>query len=481
MISLLLGAGVALAFAAGPHQTTGIKIGEVDQDSAIVWTRLTRDGVRVPDSVPLPTVSYVHKDTGEVLEQRRPAEGIPTITMPEGVGVDGLPGAAPGAEGDVRVGYGPKGGELAFTEWAPVEPAKDYTRQFVLEGLTPGTDYIVRVESRSPSGEAGETVEGAFGTAPAPGVEATVRFTVTTGTDYPDLDVPGQGFRMYDAMLPLEPDFFVHTGDILYYDDFGKTYDLALWHWQRTYSLPTNVRFHKLVPSYFEKDDHDTWANDCWPGKETESPFMGDLTFAQGQEIFLHQVPMGEKTYRTFRWGKDLQVWLVEGRDFRSHNHVPDGPDKTIWGAEQIAWFKETVAESDATFRILVSPTPVVGPDRVNKNDNHANEGFAHEGAMLREFIASQKNMVVVCGDRHWQYVSVDAKTGLKEYSCGPGSDEHAGGWSNDQRYPEHQYLNVIGGFLEVEVTRDGGAPVLIARHRHVDGKILNEDRVPAE
>ena len=46
---------------------------------------------------------------------------------------------------------------------------------------------------------------------------------------------------------------------------------------------------------------------------------------------------MGEQTYRTFRWGKDLQIWLVEGRDFRSPNNMPDGPDKTIWGAEQKA------------------------------------------------------------------------------------------------------------------------------------------------
>jgi alkaline phosphatase D len=207
---------------------------------------------------------------------------------------------------------------------------------------------------------------------------------------------------------------------------------------------------------------------------------MGDLTFEKGLEIFREQVPMGDKTYRTVRWGKDLQVWLVEGRDFRSANDAPDGPDKSIWGAEQMAWFKRTVQESDATFRVLISPTPVVGPDRKNKNDNHANEGFAYEGNMLREFIASQDNMVVVCGDRHWQYVSVDATHGVKEYSSGPASDKHAGGWSNDMLRPEHQYLNVIGGFLAVTVEREDGVPVLIARHYGVDGAVLNEDRVLA-
>ena len=84
--------------------------------------------------------------------------------------------------------------------------------------------------------------------------------------------------------------------------------------------------------------------------------------------------------------------------------------------------------------------------------------------------------MVIVCGDRHWQYVSVDAETGVKEFSCGPTSDKHASGWSNDQLLPEHRYLNVQGGFLAVTVDRENGKPVLAARHYNVDGVLCNED-----
>ena len=88
--------------------------------------------------------------------------------------------------------------------------------------------------------------------------------------------------------------------------------------------------------------------------------------------------------------------------------------------------------------------------------------------------------MYVICGDRHWQYVSVDKDTGVREYSCGPASDEHAGGWTNDQRYPEHKYLNVIGGFLAVTVDRAQGKPTVMFRHHGVNGEILNEDRFVA-
>ena len=187
---------------------------------------------------------------------------------------------------------------------------------------------------------------------------------------------------------------------------------------------------------------------------------------------------MGEKTYRTIRWGKDLQVWLPEGRDFRSPNTMEDGPNKTIWGKQQMAWFKRTVAESDVTFKILISPTPVVGPDRAKgKNDNHSNAAFQHEGDMLRRFMV-KNNMISCCGDRHWQYHTVDDETGLKEFSCGPSTDEHAGGWRPGNKTEEHRFLRVRGGFLSVTVDHIDGKSTAIFRHHDVDGNVVNEVRL---
>jgi alkaline phosphatase D len=471
------------AFGEAPYMATGFKIGEVTDTEAIVWVRLTATEERVDFGGPMPEVTYTLADTGEPLEgmeyRRRRADAVPTVEFPGGSSIDTLEGAVPGAMGVVRVRYKTEeDGEFKLTPWLEVDPAADYTRQFHLQDLLPASRYQLEVEYGAGKDQDLKILAGSFRTAPSADTAAAVTFTVTTGQRYPDLDSK-DGFRIYRVMQEMDPEFFVHTGDILYYDEFGKTTDLANWHWQRIYSLNSLVDFHRHVPSYFIKDDHDTLMNDSWPTMETH--FMGEMTFEDGIRIFREQVPMGEKTYRTVRWGKDLQIWLVEGRDFRSANDMEDGPDKTIWGAEQMAWFKRTVQESDATFRILISPTPVVGPDRGNKNDNHANEGFTYEGNMLREFIASQDNMFVVCGDRHWQYVSVDSTHGVKEYSSGPTSDEHAGGWKNDMIRPEHRYLNVIGGFLALTIDREKDRPLLIARHHAVDGKVLNEDRVTAE
>lgn len=99
-----------------------------------------------------------------------------------------------------------------------------------------------------------------------------------------------------------------------------------------------------------------------------------------------------------------------------------------------------------------------------------------YEGNLVREFLSGLGNGVVICGDRHWQYVSRDDATGLREYSSGPGSDEHAGGFSQDRRTNEHVYLNVVGGFLSGTVERADGEPRLVMRHYSVDGQVLNED-----
>jgi len=244
-------------------------------------------------------------------------------------------------------------------------------------------------------------------------------------------------------------------------------------HWHRMYALPYQQEFHARVASYFIKDDHDTLKDDCWPGQKN-----GELTFEDGLRIFREQVPMGECTYRTVRHGRDLQVWLIEGRDFRSSNRDEDGPEKTILGAEQLGWLQRTMRESDATFRVLISATPIVGPDRKSKADNHANAAFAHEGQRLRAFLAGLGNAVVVCGDRHWQYVTQDPETGLMELSCGPTSDRHAGGFKESNRSDMHRYLNVAGGFLEVVVEREEGEPRLVSRHHDVAGEVRHEEIV---
>ncbi len=440
------------------YMANGIKIGEVTQHSAIVWVRLTKDPERNINGH-----SFAKNENKHI---NPPFEKL-----------EEMEGATPGILGEVRIFYEPnnKVSERKDVMWKSVQEEKDFTMQFQLNDLFPGVEYSIIAEGRTVgSNEVSCVVEGSFVTAPSIEDPAKVSFTVVTGQEYHRRDDNENGHKIYPLMQNLNPSFFVHTGDIEYYDKplpYALNVELARFKWNRIYSMPFQRDFHNNVASYFIKDDHETLKNDCWPGQT-----YGDITWEDGLEIFREQVPMGEKTYRTIRWGKDLQIWLVEGRDYRSNNKIPDGPNKTIWGAEQKKWFFETVEKSDATFRVLISPTPIVGPDRVKKNDNHSNIGFKYEGNELRSFIGKQKNMFIICGDRHWQYVSVDEKTGVKEYSCGPTTDLHAGGFNEKLRTKMHKYLKIKGGFLSVTVERKNGKPEITFRHYGTDGSIYNED-----
>jgi alkaline phosphatase D len=283
--------------------------------------------------------------------------------------------------------------------------------------------------------------------------------------------------------------FYVATGDNVYYDSdppLADTVQLARFHWNRMHGLPGLVEVHRDVPGYWEKDDHDTVKNDSWPppgrNADRSDELEGKLNFFKGLKIFREQVPMGEKTYRTVRWGKGLQIWLTEGRDFRSPNNMPDGPDKTIWGQEQLDWLKASLLASDADFKVLISPTPDVGPDRKNKADNHSNATFGVEGNAFRQWVQDNKltgSFFTCCGDRHWQYHSVDPASGLNEFSAGAASDKHAGG--SPGLDPEfHKFHRVKGGFITVGVSRPEGVPTIAFRHHDVNGSVVNEHVVPS-
>jgi len=151
---------------------------------------------------------------------------------------------------------------------------------------------------------------------------------------------------------------------------------------------------------------------------------------------------------------------------------MPDGPGKTIWGKEQNEWLRRTLLESDAAFKILISPTPMIGPDRESKRDNHVNtRGFRYEGRQfinwLRENGFLDKNFYFVCGDRHWQYHSIDP-SGFEEFSCGALVDANAirGTFPGDPNSndPEGEIKQPFhpdvpsGGFLMITIKPEGPA-----------------------
>ena len=176
------------------------------------------------------------------------------------------------------------------------------------------------------------------------------------------------GYPSLKTMAGMDLDFFVGTGDNVYYDTpylgRAKTRGCMRARWHRQFAKPRFARFFQRVPVYWEKDDHDYRYNDADPHGEIEpSPELGAAVFREQVPV----VPPGDPeavTYRTHRINGLLQIWLLEGRDYRDSNIDPPGPDKTMWGASQRKWLQETLLASDAVFKILISPTPIVTSSR---------------------------------------------------------------------------------------------------------------------
>ena len=300
------------------------------------------------------------------------------------------------------------------------------------------------------------------------------------------------GYPSFVAMQKLNPDFFIGAGDIVYYD-FPKeapaqTVPQLRKKWHEQFRFPRLVDFLGNTASFWLKDDHDFRFDDA--------DQSGDkLPLAStGMSVFREQMPIHPASdsvtpnYRTHRMTQDLQLWFLEGRDYRTDNQAPDGPEKSLWGADQRQWLEKTLKESDAKWKVLVSPTPMVGPDRASKSDNHTNQkGFRAEADSFFAWLKKEKfnNVLILCGDRHWQYHSIHPG-GVEEFSVGALHDENSTRGlapgdptsTDPQGLIQQPYLSAqpTGGFLYVRSRPNAkGNPSLDLSFYDDGGKLLHQ------
>jgi len=395
----------ARAQSAGLHLAQGILAGEVTQTTAILQTRLT---------------------------------AVTALTDGDVAGIAGT--------GRFEIATDDTFRNPQRTAWLTATPQNDFILRAQVSGLRPGTPYFYRVIYGSNQTAARASTIGRFKTLPAPAVAAPINFVLTSCLNYAFFHEgtkgqPGYqgadrmlGYPALEAVIKLQPDFCIINGDAVYYDHpvatTAKTQVELRRKWHEQYVQGRFVKLFERVPTYWLKDDHDYRMNDSdRTGDYAPSHELGIATFREQVPVVNPADPKAV-TYRTHRMGRDLQVWFVEGRDYRSANALPDGPDKTIWGAEQKAWLQRTIKASDATFKILVSPTPLIGPDDGGKKDNHVNpRGFRHEGegffAWLKANGVAPGSFFVVTGDRHWKYHSKHT-SGFEEFSCGAPNRENS-------------------------------------------------------
>ena len=331
-------------------------------------------------------------------------------------------------------------------------PARTYTREATdagdlivraaLDDLTPATRhrYVVRQDA--------ERVEGEFSTAPPVREPARVTF-LWSG------DLGGGGFcrlldggyRIFRAMARHPADFFLFAGDTIYADvpcnkpgvlpgaNFVAT-TLAEYRAKHRYNRedPAVQDFLRRTPVYANWDDHEV-KNDF---AGTTEPLM-----PVGRQAFLDYFPIvtgsddPHRMYRAVRWGRLLEIFILDTRQYRSDNGMPDGRKKTMLGPEQRMWLLDSVSASTATWKLVVTSVPLSvstgSPERRDSWTDVSVFGLAPEkgtgfvterDAILRGLRASGvKNLVFLAADVHHAEVirhQPRAEWGFYEFIAGP-------------------------------------------------------------
>jgi len=332
----------------------------------------------------------------------------------------------------------------------------DFTARLLLTGLPPGQRIFYRVHFTSAEHAGSVHSEPLVGSFRTPPVKPRNLRIVWGG------DVVGQGWginpewgglKIFETMRRLEPDLFIHSGDQIYADgplaaevklENGQVWKnvvteakakvaetLRDFRGNYAYNLQdVNLqRFNAEVPIVAQWDDHET-LNNWYPAGEVEDPRytvrrMG-LLAARGRRAMFDYVPIRqsqthpERIYRVCPYGPQLDVFVLDQRTYRGPNtanrQVNPDAQTTFLGDTQVAWLKEGLMRSRATWKVIASDMPMglVIRDR-ERNGVMTFEGLANgdggrplgrelEFASLLSFIKQHniRNTVWITADVHY-------------------------------------------------------------------------------
>ena len=205
----------------------------------------------------------------------------------------------------------------------------DFTAKVIAAPLIPNRTYFYRWVRGPSMSQVGE-----FKTAPLPFRPADARFAFSGDSDGTKVGgVPFfNNFEVLAAIGAENPDFWVYLGDTIYSDSGLRAAAglggpaMTLQEYRDTYKV--NREYANLLDLLKSTS---TYA--IWDDHEVQNDFDGQTVdparFANGREAFLEYMPMLElhlpdpgcaddPLFRAFRWGKDVDVIVLDERSCRS-------------------------------------------------------------------------------------------------------------------------------------------------------------------
>jgi alkaline phosphatase D len=359
-----------------------------------------------------------------------------------------------------------------------VDKLTDFAGHVKLDSLSPNTLYHYRVwfspaydnnvntnNTLPPS----DSVIGSFRTAPdhltgSNTDNRTISFVVggdLGGQNYCRRDGTGgiQGYPIFSIVQSLSPDFFIFNGDQIYgdiactadgpsnvtgwkniegnflgiadnkvnWDNQTQLQDIYNKHWEYNRADPHLQNLLRNTSMYSQADDHEVvddyggkWS--YWTSATKNRTGFPNVVKA-GINAFFNFSPIDRnkdepnRIYRSFHWGKDLDLFLLDMHSYRSRDDLPDTlqNNKTLIGKQQLQWLEQSLLNSTATWKVISSDVPTTIPSCYNKKvgcDNWAtyttnstfNKIFTMERSEFLRFLDDHdiKNVVVVTTDVHF-------------------------------------------------------------------------------
>jgi alkaline phosphatase D len=215
-------------------------------------------------------------------------------------------------------------------------------------------------------------------------------------------DRPGEPYgrdpRIFDTIAKTQSDFMIWLGDNTYTREADYTSKSGFYYrYTHTRKCRNMQALLASRPNFAIWDDHDYGPNDgnsSFELKEislqTFKDFWGNKTFGE---------PDNPGIYTKFTWS-DCEFYLLDDRYYRSDGRMNDSSaEKEFLGDKQMAWLKNGLLYSKATFKFLALGSQVLNP----LNDF---EGFSHyqkEYTELMQFLKEYKipGVIFLSGDRH--------------------------------------------------------------------------------
>ena len=307
--------------------------------------------------------------------------------------------------------------------------------------VAPGTRYWYRFEQGG-----ARSVVGTFTTAPRPRAAVGVRFAISGDADATPGPNGKPGFNSYGvyARMAAEANAFnINLGDTIYSDSelggpVARTVEEKWAKYKLGLELPALRRLRASAGLYSHWDDHE-FVNDF------SRPEQGRSFYVAGVNAFRDYAPVAYfpaiGLYRSFRWGRNLELFFLDERSFRSgkataacggdlaptapqavrdafatlapplRNPVSSSclaaigdPSRTMLGSRQFEAFTKAIKASKATWKVVVNEVPI---QQFYALPYDRWEGYAAQRERLLRFLqANATNVVFLTTDTHANLVN---------------------------------------------------------------------------